>query len=131
MGMNLDWTDPGVRRMLAEGRITEGGKPVGADPAPCPPVAGEKDFQSKVIALADLHGWRHYHTHDSRRSDPGFPDLVLVRERVVWVELKVEPNKPTAAQREWLAALKAAGQEVYLAYPADWPLLVEVLTCRR
>lgn len=38
----------------------------------------ESVFQSKVINMAKSLGWEHYHTHDSRRSVAGFPDLVLV-----------------------------------------------------
>ena len=41
----------------------------------------ESDFQRAVIEMARLHGWLVYHTHDSRRSAPGFPDLVLVQGR--------------------------------------------------
>ena len=33
----------------------------------------EADFQATVIELAELQGWRVYHTHDSRRSQPGLP----------------------------------------------------------
>ena len=39
----------------------------------------EEQFQQQIIDLADVRGWWHYHTRDSRRSDEGFPDLVLVR----------------------------------------------------
>ena len=37
----------------------------------------EKAFQTAVVELAELCGWKVYHTYDSRRSAPGFPDLVL------------------------------------------------------
>lgn len=40
----------------------------------------ERDFQAAVMELARLLGWRVYHTWDSRKSEPGFPDLVLVRD---------------------------------------------------
>ena len=39
----------------------------------------EADFQAQVVKLALLLGWKVYHTHDSRRSREGFPDLILIR----------------------------------------------------
>src|SRR5688572_19177552 len=39
----------------------------------------ERAFQAQVVKYARLMGWTAYHTHDSRRSQAGFPDLVLVR----------------------------------------------------
>jgi hypothetical protein len=40
-------------------------------------------------SLVHLLGWRVYHTWDSRKSEPDFPDLVLVRDRVMFAELQV------------------------------------------
>ena len=71
--------------------------------------------------MADLCGWLHYHTHDSRRSEPGFPDLVLVRgDRVLWRELKVDGNGVTDDQREWLEKLTTAGQDAKVWRETDW-----------
>ena len=39
----------------------------------------EADVQRGLIEAAQTGGWLVYHTHDSRRSRKGFPDLVLVR----------------------------------------------------
>jgi len=39
----------------------------------------EKDFMRQVMELAKLYGYLAYHTHNSQRSQPGFPDLVLLR----------------------------------------------------
>lgn len=88
----------------------------------------EKDWQAQVKDLAKRLGWkRPYHTFDSRRSEPGFPDLVLVRDRVVFVELKRETGKLSDAQREWLTLLAKARAEVYIARPRDLQLLAQVL----
>ena len=88
----------------------------------------EKDWQTEVRKLSQFLGWKHaYHTHDSRRSDTGFPDLVLVRDRVVFLELKREQGRVTDTQREWLAALTAAGAEVYVARPRHLEPLAAVL----
>lgn len=91
------------------------------------PKLSEKAFQAQVVALARLLGWTCYHTHDSRRSTAGFPDLVLVRERVVFVELKSESGRPTAEQSRWLDLLRQAGAQAYLWRPADWPEIEEIL----
>ena len=69
----------------------------------------EKKFQSQIVQLAKLYGWTVYHTYDSRRSEPGFPDLVLVRETVLFRELKTDDGKLTPAQKAWGDTLKKAG----------------------
>jgi VRR-NUC domain len=82
----------------------------------------EKQFQASVVEVARLHRWRVYHTHDSRRSEPGFPDLVMVRRRrIVFAELKAEKGRVTDTQREWIGALRMASAcEVYVWRPSDW-----------
>lgn len=94
-----------------------------------PTAPREKDWQQAVMDLARLRGWLCYHTHDSRRSEPGFPDLVMVRgDRVLYRELKREGNKPTAEQRRWIDALWDAGQDVAVwTLPRDWDDVVAVL----
>ena len=79
----------------------------------------ERTFQTQVVRLAKLNGWQVYHTHDSRRSEPGFPDLVMARERVVFAELKAAKGKPTDTQLAWLKTLSDAGAETHLWRPAD------------
>lgn len=74
----------------------------------------EKDFQAQVVQIAKLNKWLVYHTYDSRKCEPGFPDLVLVRENVLFAELKVGNNKPTPAQRHWLSKLAEAGAWVQI-----------------
>jgi hypothetical protein len=66
----------------------------------------EKQLQAQVVQLASLTGWRCYHTFDSRRSAPGFPDLLLVRPpRCLFVELKTTTGRLRPAQAAWLEAL--------------------------
>ena len=85
------------------------------------PKITEKEFMSQVIQLARLCGWKVYHTHDSRRSVAGFPDLVLLRQGVLIVaELKVGKNQPTAEQAEWLRSFHAVGGRVFVWYPEHW-----------
>jgi len=92
----------------------------------------ETELQNKIIDWATLNGWLHYHTHDSRRSPSGFPDLVLVRApEIIYAELKAEGKYATPRQRVWIASLKASGQEVYLWRPRDWPEIENRLRRRR
>lgn len=74
-------------------------------------VVSEADFQATVIEMARTLGWRVYHTHDSRRSDPGFPDLCMVRRGTLrFMELKSEKGQITPAQAEWLSAFTWVAQ---------------------
>lgn len=69
----------------------------------------EAELQAQVIELATMLGWLEYHTHDSRRSREGFPDLVLVHEAtgaLIFAELKRDGKRPTAEQYRWLYALE-------------------------
>ena len=71
----------------------------------------EKVFQSELVDFAKSRGWRVYHTYDSRRCEPGFPDLVLVREKVLYRELKSEKGRMTKSQSEWGESLVSAGAD--------------------
>lgn len=81
----------------------------------------EKEFQAQVVKEFKTFGWKPYHTHDSRKSAAGFPDLCIGRIGLVVVaELKVGKNEPTPDQVEWLNFWKSAGVPTYLWRPADW-----------
>ena len=88
-------------------------------------VMTEAELQANVLELARLLKWRCYHTFDSRRSEPGFPDLVMLRgERIIVAELKSERGRLTTEQDAWLDAFRAAlaGADVTIAVwkPRDW-----------
>jgi hypothetical protein len=71
----------------------------------------EAALQAQVIAMARELGFFVYHTHDSRRSEPGFPDLVLAhgaRGRLLFRELKTQTGRLSDAQRRVLAELGGA-----------------------
>lgn len=88
----------------------------------------EKEFMAQVVALAGLCGWKVYHTYDSRRSVAGYPDLTLIRGRVLVVaELKVGRNKLTPEQAAWVAAFEGAGIPAYLWTPDSWDDIEAVL----
>lgn len=81
----------------------------------------EKQWQRHVEQLAAYLHWTVYHTHDSRRSNAGFPDLVLARPpRLIFAELKTEKGRLRPAQSIWKALLEACpGVEYYLWRPTQ------------
>jgi hypothetical protein len=82
----------------------------------------EAEWQRTVTEYATLRGWRVYHTHDSRRSGAGFPDLTMVRTgRIVFAELKSEKGRVRPEQQDWLDELAVCCVEAYLWRPSDWP----------
>ncbi|ANS03237.1 VRR-NUC domain protein [uncultured Mediterranean phage uvDeep-CGR2-KM18-C74] len=89
----------------------------------------EKRFQEWVISTAKNTGWRIYHTHDSRRSVKGYPDLHLIRsDRQIFAELKSTKGVLSKDQKEWLSALRSMiHNEVYLWRPSDWKVIEEKL----
>lgn len=82
-------------------------KPIG------PPPLTEAQWQAQVLKEAKRWGWSAYHTHDSRRSAAGFPDLVLAHEHhgLLFVELKTDVGKLAPAQHEWLNTIWKAAQD--------------------
>jgi hypothetical protein len=93
----------------------------------------EAEFQRTVIQVAEARGWRVYHTHDSRRSQAGFPDLVMVRSpRIVFAELKAYQkghgwNKLSQEQFEWLSDLALCDLDCYVWDARDWERIHAVL----
>ncbi len=89
----------------------------------------EREFMSIVIDLAKLRRWFVYHTHDSRRSVAGFPDLVLLRPPTLIVaELKVGKNRVTPEQNLWLNLFEEANVAAYVWTPRDWAEIESVLS---
>jgi hypothetical protein len=69
-------------------------------------AGSEAAFQRQIEQLAGFYGWTTYHTHDSRRSAPGFPDLVLVRPpELIFAELKTDKGRIRPEQQQWLTML--------------------------
>ena len=95
----------------------------------------EKALLGSIIDLARTLGWKVAHTPPVLASvrgggkrwmtpvqadGKGFPDLLLVRERVLAVEVKGGNHKPTPEQADWLAAFRIAGCHAFVWTPRDW-----------
>ena len=78
----------------------------------------EAALQSAIVKAARLYGWLVYHTYDSRRSNHGFPDLIMLYKGAgVALELKSGRGKLTEDQQTWIDAFQAAGFYGFVGYP--------------
>lgn len=86
----------------------------------------EQSVLSAVRLHARLNGWLVYHTHDSRHSEPGFPDIVATNgEQILFAELKSATGKLTKDQDTWLNLLTHTGiVDVHLWRPEDMPIII-------
>ena len=91
----------------------------------------ERAWQRTVLDCARAYGWFTAHFRPAQNAKgvwrtpvegdaKGFPDLVLVRERVLFVELKTDKGRLTRHQQAWLDRLAAAGQATRVWRPSDW-----------
>ncbi len=97
----------------------------------------EAEFQAAVIELAQMLGWKVAHFRAARTKDgwrtpvaadgAGWPDLVLVRDRIIFAECKAERGKLSADQAVWLQRLDAAEAEAYVWRPSDWDEIEAIL----
>lgn len=62
----------------------------------------------------------HYHTYDSRGSEPGYPDWHIVGPGgSIFRELKTERGRLTDDQEKWLDALRSSGHDADVWRPSD------------
>jgi hypothetical protein len=93
-------------------------------------TVSESAFQDQVVEYAHVRSWRVAHFRAARTEKgyrtpvaadgAGFPDLVLVRDRVIFAELKSSTGRQSHDQKAWMVALRAADAEYHLWVPADW-----------
>lgn len=94
----------------------------------------EEELQRLVAELCMRLGLHHYHTADSRRSEPGFPDSVIVGTGILFRELKERDGALTPAQRRWGSRIERAGGNWAVWRPADWTsmvILAQLMAIRR
>lgn len=90
----------------------------------------EAQFQTSLVQLARLLGWRVYHPWSSLHSQAGWPDLFMVRNGVaIAAELKRHAGmRPRHSQQAWLDDLaQVPGIQSYCWTPADWSEVVTTL----
>lgn len=103
------------------------------------PRLTEAQWQETVCELAELLGWSWAHAERvtvirPRRNGPpvtytetplkgplgrGFPDLILARDRVIFVELKADDGRMSPDQQRIRDLLRDAGAEWYVWTPRD------------
>lgn len=102
----------------------------------------EAGFQQQVVNLGHLFGWHIAHftqaqirpgvcVTPAKADGKGFPDLVMVRERIVYAELKMPGNDLSPEQSKWQAKILGAGGEFYVWRPADLDSIHHILQQRR
>ena len=95
--------------------------------------AKEAKLQDALLkVLKDLGFDFRYHTHDSRRSEAGFGDLLAInpREGILWVaELKGLKTPTTPAQLAWVDAWRTVRRVIIpgVIHPADYDTAVDQL----
>ena len=80
----------------------------------------ENEFQYEVEKLARRYGWKSYHAPRSwGPRTKGFPDLILVRDRVLFRELKSENGDLSQSQEECIKLLRKAGSDAKVWRPSE------------
>ena len=81
----------------------------------------EAELQSMVEQAARLHGLAVFHDGVALRSEPGFPDLVLVGANgVLFRELKTDRGRLSPHQVFWLEALTESGADAAVWRESQW-----------
>ena len=94
--MSLRWTQADVDQYLRRGQ-----------PDPLPALT-EAVWQAAVLRVLTEAGFMVYHTHDSRHSPSGWPDVAAIKPTggtLYLCELKTDTGQLTLAQQAWLEAL--------------------------
>jgi hypothetical protein len=79
----------------------------------------ERDFQRTVTQLCDWLQLDWFHPLSSRGMRPGWPDLVIIGDRILYRELKSESGVVSAEQRRVGSRLTRAGADWAVWRPRD------------
>ena len=83
----------------------------------------EKKFGVRVKTFLRNHGW-HVQSNSwvgvGNQYMKGFPDLVCVRQKVLFIELKTATGKLKPAQQDWANWIVEAGGDWLLLRPQQW-----------
>lgn len=107
-----------------------------------PALATEREYETTIIEAATLAGWLVHAERPAQsargwrtpiRGHAGWPDLFLAHPdgRVMAIELKRRPNKPTPDQASWHLVLELGPVDMRVVYvPDDVPALLADITAR-
>jgi hypothetical protein len=90
----------------------------------------EQALQATILEAAQYLHYLAYHPYDSRRSTPGYFDLILLGHGACYfLELKSATGRLTPAQQQWQAAAQAvtAPPRVEVVRPQDLSRLLDDL----
>lgn len=95
-------------------------------------AVSERKWQDTVVGICHARKYLVFHTHDSRRCTPGFPDLILIhpgKKRMVVAELKTVSGQIDEAQQIWLHGFSqvATRPQVYVWRPGELEEINNVL----
>ncbi len=96
--------------------------------------ATEDEMLEALMELGPSLGYLTYHTHDSRHSPAGYPDVSLIGNGMaVWVELKGEGEKMTPAQERYAERIGDLPHPCwhFLVHPSTYDNLVQRLVTWR
>lgn len=105
------------------------------------PKLTEAQWQQQVTDLAVHLGWtwahfrpaltaRGWRTAVSGPGGAGFPDLILWRDRVLFVELKTDAGRLRPEQEGVIVGLTAAAADVHIWRPRDFDVVRRILEQR-
>jgi len=121
---------------LACGMVSSGSATLRLEAVTCPAClrtqAGmpESALLRAVREAASAYGWLCHHHYDSRRSEPGWPDIALCKpgRPLLLAELKTPTGKLRPEQDRWYRTLmQVTGVEMHLWRPADLPMITQLL----
>ncbi len=94
---------------------------------PAPPRLDETEanFQALIVDLAERFRWWTFHPLSSKGSNPGYPDLTMLRYegarcRALWVEVKTSSGRLRPEQVRVGQMLLAAGLDFRVWRPGMW-----------
>lgn len=101
----------------------------------------EKDWQRSIVQLAHTYQWSvaHFPTANPEgrfrtvvaADAAGWPDLTLLRERLIFFECKAPKGYLRPSQASWIDGLLKAGCEAYIIRPVDLGAAQRVLEIRK
>lgn len=136
MNIGTGKRSPAILRAILDGQIPTVPPAIGFDWPDAPPLTLASEGDSGMAGLlftgryplAVACGWHCDHMRDSRgQGMEGFPDWIITREVVIFVELKRERDRLRPEQVAYAARLMRAGAWYELWRPSDWERIGAIL----